>query len=60
MQVPHRVKAQSQNFVLIEGELYRKGLDGLLFKCLSFPYSMEVIKQVHEGVYGAHQVRIKM
>ena len=23
-QVPHRVKAQSQNFVLMEGELYRK------------------------------------
>ena len=60
MQVPHRVKAQSQNFVLMEGELYRKGLDGLLFRCLSFLDSMEVIKQVHEGVCEAHQVGIKM
>ena len=59
-QVPHRVKAQSQNFVLMEGELYKKGLDGLLLKCLSFPNSMEVMKQVHEGVCGAHQVEIKM
>ena len=42
-QVPHRVKAQSQNFILIEGELYRKGLDGLLLRCLSFPNSMEVM-----------------
>ena len=31
-QVPHRVKAQSQNFVLMERELYKKGIDGLLLK----------------------------
>ena len=54
------MKAQLQNFVLIEGELYRKGLDGLLLRCLSFPDNMEVMKQVHEGVCGAHKVRIKM
>ena len=59
-QVPHKVKAQLHNFVLMEGELYRKWLDGLLLKCLSFPDYMEVTKQVHERVYGAHQVEIKM
>ena len=59
-QVPYRVKAQSQNFVLLEGELYKKGPDGLPLRCLSFPDNMEVMKEVHEGVYGAHQVRIKM
>ena len=35
--VPHRTKAQAQNFVILERELYRKGFDGLLLKCLSFP-----------------------
>ena len=59
-QVPHMVKAQLQNFVLMERELCRKGLDGLLLKCLSFPDSIEVMKQVYEGVCGAHQVGIKM
>ena len=54
------MKAQSQNFILVEGELYRKGLNGLLLKCLSFPDSMEVMKQVHEGVYGDHQAKIKI
>ena len=44
----------------MEGELYRKWLDGLLLRCLSFPDNMEVMKQVHEGVCEAHQVRIKM
>ena len=41
--VPHRTKAQAHNFVLLEGELYRKGFDGLLLKFLSFPDSMEVM-----------------
>ena len=34
--VPNIMKAQAQNFVLLEGELYRKGFDGLLLNCLSF------------------------
>ena len=34
-QIPHRVKAQSQNFILMEGALYKKGFDELLLKCLS-------------------------
>ena len=52
--VPHRVKAQSQNFVLLEAELHRKVPDVLLLRCLSFLDNMEVMKQVHEGVCGAH------
>ena len=59
-QVPYRVIAQFQNLVLMEGELYRNGLNGLLLKCLSFSNNMKVMNQVHEGVCGAHQVGIKM
>ena len=58
--VPHRTKAQAHNFVILEGKLYRKGFDGLLLKCLYFPNIMEVMKQVHERVYGAHQFGVKM
>ena len=54
------MKAQSQSFILLEEELYKKGPDGLLLKCLSFIDIMEVMKKVHKGVYGAHQVGIKM
>ena len=50
----HRTKAQAQNFVLLERKLYRKIFDGLLLKCLSFLDNMKVMKQVHEGVCGAH------
>ena len=59
-QVPYRVKAQSQNFILLEGELYIKGFDGLLLRCLSFIDSVEVVMQVHEGVCGVHQAEMKM
>ena len=44
----------------MEGELYKKGFYGLLLRCLSFLDNMEVMKQVHEEVCGAHQVEIKM
>ena len=59
-QVPHRLKAQSQNFILLEEELYRKRPDGLLLICLSFTDNMEVVKQLHERVCEAHQAGIKM
>ena len=54
------MKVQAWNFVILKKELYKKGFDGLLLKCLSFPDSMEAMKQVHEGVYGAHQSKVKM
>ena len=52
--VPCKVKAQSLNYVLIENELFRKTFDGLLLRCPSFSQTMEILKQVHEGVCGAH------
>ena len=54
------MKAQSQNFILLEGELYRKGPDGLLLRCLFFLDNIEVIKEVHERVCGDYQAGIKM
>ena len=58
--VPHKMKDQAQNFVILEGELYRKGFYRLLLKCLSFLDNMEVMKQVHERVCGDYQFGVKM
>lgn len=57
---PYGLKMKALNFILVEGELYRKGFDGLLLKCVGFPESLEILKQVHEGVCGAHQSGVKM
>ena len=58
--VPHIKKTEAHNFVLLEGELHIKGFDGLLLKLLSYPNSMEVMKQVHDGVCGTHQSGVKI
>ncbi|XP_073133888.1 uncharacterized protein [Henckelia pumila] len=57
--IPYGVRMKVLN-VMVEGDLYRKGMDGLLLRCIGFPEEMEVMKQVHEGVCGAHQSGIQM
>ncbi|XP_073057408.1 uncharacterized protein [Primulina eburnea] len=47
-------------YVLMGDELYRKGDNGLLLRCLGFPEAMRVMQQVHEGICGAHQSGVKM
>ncbi|XP_075515393.1 uncharacterized protein LOC142550035 [Primulina tabacum] len=58
--IPHGLKMRALNYVLVEGDLYIKGLDGLLLRCIGFPEALEIMKQVHEGVCGAHQSGVKM
>ncbi|XP_075499321.1 uncharacterized protein LOC142537713 [Primulina tabacum] len=58
--IPHGLKMRALNYVLVEGDLYRKGLDGLLLRCIGFPEALEIMKQIHEGVCGAHQSGVKM
>ncbi|XP_059663598.1 uncharacterized protein LOC132309296 [Cornus florida] len=55
------IKRKVINFVLLDGDLYRKGLeDGLLLQCISKEESLQVMAEVHEGSCGAHQAGIKM
>ncbi|XP_059669124.1 uncharacterized protein LOC132314258 [Cornus florida] len=55
------IKRKAINFVLLDGDLYRKGLeDGLLLQCISKEESLQVMAEVHEGSCGTHQAGIKM
>ena len=58
--VPYSLKVKALNYVLLEGDIYRKGHDGLLLRCVGFPNAMEIMKQVHEGVCGVQQSGVKM
>ncbi|XP_073270596.1 uncharacterized protein [Primulina huaijiensis] len=58
--IPHGLKIRALNCVLVKGDLYMKGLDGLLLRCIGFPEALEIMKQLHEGVCGAHQSGVKM
>ena len=41
---PYAFKMKALNYVLLEGELYRKGFDGLLLRCVGFPDALEIMK----------------
>ncbi|XP_043699821.1 uncharacterized protein LOC122650471 [Telopea speciosissima] len=42
-------------YMLIGEDLYKKGKDDLLLKCVSLNEATLVMAEVHEGIYGAHQ-----
>ena len=42
--VPYSLKVKALNYVLLEGDLYGKGHDGLLLRCVGFPDAMEIMK----------------
>ena len=48
--------------MLIEEDecLFKHGADGILLKCISTEEATQVMAEVHEGIYGAHQSGIKM
>jgi hypothetical protein len=40
--------------------LFKRGADGILLKCINTKEAMQVMAEVHEGIFGAHQSGIKM
>ncbi|XP_059664235.1 uncharacterized protein LOC132310008 [Cornus florida] len=55
------IKRRAINFLLLDGDLYRKGLeDRLLLQCISKEESLQVMVEVHKGSCGAHQAGTKM
>jgi hypothetical protein len=45
---------------LLDHDLYRQTIDGLLLKCLGLDQSKIAMEEVHEEIYGAHQSAHKM
>ena len=40
--------------------LFKRGVDGILLKCISDDESKQILVEVHEGISGSHQLGIKM
>ena len=55
-----RIRFQATKYVLLEGELYYRTIDGVLLKCLSKEDSKILMGEIHEGVCGSHQSVFKM
>ncbi|XP_072064462.1 uncharacterized protein [Arachis hypogaea] len=58
--VDRKIKLRAMNFVLMADELYKKGIDRSVSRCLSQEDKDIVLGKVHKGVCGAHQAGIKM
>ncbi|XP_050215356.1 uncharacterized protein LOC126666527 [Mercurialis annua] len=50
-----RLRTLALNYVVLADELYKRGSDGLLFRCIGPREAMLVMAEVHEGIAGAHQ-----
>jgi hypothetical protein len=50
-----RVLRRSKGFVLVDNKLYRRGArSGVLMKCVTGEDSYDILREIHEGVYGNH------
>jgi hypothetical protein len=55
-----KVRRQSLKYTLINNELYRRTIEGLLLRCLDDEHASIAVGEVHEGLCGAHQLAPKM
>ena len=44
----------TSHYTLVSGDLYRKGLDKMLLRCLELEESEKALAKVHDGICGAH------
>jgi hypothetical protein len=49
-----RMEARTRPYVIIEGELYKRGVCSPLLKCLSRTKGIELMKEIHAGLCGSH------
>jgi ribonuclease HI len=49
-----RLKHRSQDFALIEGQLYKKGVSQPMLKCVTETEGVQILREVHSGTCGSH------
>jgi hypothetical protein len=55
-----KVKRQVLKYMLLDDDLYWRTIDGVLLKCLGEEQDKVAVREVHNGVCGAHQSACKM
>jgi ribonuclease HI len=49
-----RIARRAKTFVLIDGELYKRGADGILMWCILDDQGRELLQEIHVGTCGHH------
>ncbi|XP_050218121.1 uncharacterized protein LOC126668927 [Mercurialis annua] len=55
-----RLRTLALNYGVLAGDLYKKGFEWLLFRCIGPKEAMLAMAEVHEGIAGAHQAGPRM
>ncbi|KAJ8538461.1 hypothetical protein K7X08_027682 [Anisodus acutangulus] len=55
-----KVKRRALNYVLIDDDLYKRSVNGVLLKCIAKAEALRVMGDVHEGVCGSHRAGLSM
>jgi hypothetical protein len=58
--VDRKIHRQALKYTLLNDELYRRTIDGLLLKCVGEDAAWVAMGDVHEGLCGTHQSAQKM
>jgi len=58
--VNRKIRFQATKYVLLEGELYYRTIDGVLLKYIDKEEAKVLMGEIHEGVWGSHQSAFKM
>jgi ribonuclease HI len=48
------LKHRSRDFILIEGQLYKKGVSQPMLKCVTETEGIQILHEVHSGTCGSH------
>jgi hypothetical protein len=49
-----RIARLAKRYTLVEGDLYRRGANGVLMRCISREEGCELLTEVHGGEFGNH------
>jgi hypothetical protein len=49
-----RIAHKSRMYHLIDGVLYKQGANDMMMKCISKDEGIQLLRDIHSGVYGAH------
>jgi hypothetical protein len=49
-----RIARKSRMYHLIDGVLYRQGVNGMMMRCISKDEGIQLLRDIHSGVCGAH------
>jgi hypothetical protein len=58
--VSRKLRYKAIKFVLLDGRLFYKSLDGVLLECLGQEEAKKMMSEVHDGLCGEHQSAYRM